>query len=131
MSTKVGYFVPDKVNVAFAHASAAHARALAMQEPRHQRLAMEGKTSAAFRVGHAVNPHISHDDFLPLKLGIMALGNGFSGRLMHKVRDEAGLTYGIYASLRGGYNPCTTPQLHVRASLLQSQGLGTRQSHDF
>lgn len=37
---------------------------------------------------------------LPLRLGTGVLGNGFAGRLMQKVRDEQGLTYGIYAHAR-------------------------------
>jgi len=34
---------------------------------------------------------------IPLKLAAGALGNGFAGRLMIRVRDQLGLTYGIYA----------------------------------
>tara|TARA_B100001250_G_scaffold401237_1_gene412862 strand:+ start:1157 stop:3496 length:2340 start_codon:yes stop_codon:yes gene_type:complete len=34
---------------------------------------------------------------IPLRLAAGVLGNGFAGRLMQRVRDQCGLTYGIYA----------------------------------
>lgn len=37
---------------------------------------------------------------LPLRLGTGVLGNGFAGRLMQRVRDQCGLTYGVYAHAR-------------------------------
>ena len=37
------------------------------------------------------------DVTLPLRLGTGVLGNGFAGKLMQRVRDQLGLTYGIYA----------------------------------
>ena len=37
---------------------------------------------------------------LALRLAAGVLGNGFAGRLMQRVRDECGLTYGIYAHAR-------------------------------
>lgn len=54
---------------------------------------MDGKASCTVKWGHLV------PDSLPLKLGIAALGGGFTGRLMQIIRDQYGLTYGIYARL--------------------------------
>ena len=73
-----------------------------MPKAASQTLFMPGKTSAALQMGIPVNLSRRDKDFVPLRLAAMALGNGFTGRLMQKVRDEAGLTYGIYADLVGG-----------------------------
>lgn len=52
---------------------------------------IDGKASCTVKWGHLTPKS------LPLKLGIAALGGGFTGRLMQTVRDKYGLTYGIYA----------------------------------
>lgn len=52
------------------------------------------KTSCAVVWGCAV------DNTAALTLAASALGGGFAGRLMKKVRDELGLTYGIYAGIK-------------------------------
>lgn len=51
----------------------------------------------------AVMPAIprSHPDYIPLRIGVMALGGYFGSRLMTSVREDKGYTYGISASLVG------------------------------
>jgi len=85
-------------NVTLPRLSAAHA----MPKARSQIFQVDGKTSAALQMGMPVNISRRDADYIPLRLAAMVLGNGFTGRLMQKVRDEAGLTYGIYADLLGG-----------------------------
>ncbi|MBD5234549.1 MAG: insulinase family protein [Bacteroidales bacterium] len=48
-------------------------------------------------------PTITRDnpDYIPLRLTVMALGGYFGSRLMANIREEKGLTYGIYAYLAG------------------------------
>ena len=52
-------------------------------------------------LGQAIGINRRHKDYYPLKMGIYVLGGNFSARLMQTIRDEAGLTYGIGASLSG------------------------------
>lgn len=59
------------------------------------------KPSAELFIGQYTGLKRSHADFLPFLVGNHVLGGGFSGRLMLTVRDEAGLTYGIYTSHTG------------------------------
>lgn len=40
-----------------------------------------------------------HPDFIPLQVASMILGGYFSSRLMQRLREELGLTYGAYASV--------------------------------
>jgi len=53
------------------------------------------------KIGHVVPLRRDHDDFLPLYVANYILGGNFSARLMAKVRNEMGLTYGIGSSLTG------------------------------
>lgn len=46
----------------------------------------------------------SSPDYIDLRLAVMALGGYFGSRLMKNIREEKGMTYGIYASLAGGYD---------------------------
>lgn len=62
---------------------------------------IEGKVSADVIMGHRLNINRQHPDYLPLLVGLDALGGNFSARLMRTVRDEQGLTYGIYSALSG------------------------------
>lgn len=43
----------------------------------------------------------SHEDYVALRIAIVALGGYFGSRLMTNIREEKGLTYGINASLIG------------------------------
>lgn len=57
------------------------------------------KASIDYMVGLPTGITNTHRDYLALLLGLQALGNpgGFTGRLMKTVREEEGLTYGVYA----------------------------------
>ena len=59
--------------------------------------ALQGAVSIAQPVGV---PRAS-DDYIPLRLAVMALGGYFGSRLMQNVRERLGLTYGISAALMG------------------------------
>lgn len=59
------------------------------------------KPSAELFIGQYTGMRRSNADFLPFYIGNSVLGGGFSGRLMLTVRDEAGLTYGIYTRQDG------------------------------
>lgn len=64
------------------------------------------KASIDYMLGVAVGITDDHPDYPALVLGLQILGNrgGFTGRLMKTVREEEGLTYGIYAYPSGfGY----------------------------
>jgi zinc protease len=61
------------------------------------------KASIDYMLGIATGITLDHADFPALVLGLQILGNisGFTGRLMKIVREEEGLTYGVYAYLSG------------------------------
>jgi len=67
-------------------------------------ITMEDKTSVDMFFGVPIGIDRKHPDYYPLMLGTYILGGNFSARLMQSVRDEKGLTYGIYSSLRGVNN---------------------------
>lgn len=68
---------------------------------------MPGKTSCTMLMGVACDVVPADDRSLPLSLGVDILGGGFTSRLMQKVREDAGLTYGAYASV-GLVDPSTS-----------------------
>src|SRR5690606_10855172 len=80
------------------------------------------KPSAEFYIGQYTGIERKDADFLPFLIGNSVLGGGFSGRLMLSVRDEAGLTYGIYSrhsghTYTGGYwlvNASFNPELFAK-----------------
>jgi zinc protease len=57
------------------------------------------KQNIEFAIGTSVPLTLHHPDYLPLVFGLNVLGKwgGFTGRLMSRVREKEGLTYGIYA----------------------------------
>ena len=60
------------------------------------------KASVDLMVGEYAGITREHPDFYALFLGLQVLGGGgFTGRLMQRVRDQQGLTYGVYAGLDG------------------------------
>lgn len=69
--------------------------------------AMPGKTSCTMLLGVACDVVPADDRSLPLSLGVDILGGGFTSRLMSTVREDAGLTYGAYASV-GLVDPSTS-----------------------
>lgn len=79
----------------------AYATTAAPQEPGQSRVFMPGKMNIDVRIGHALPVRRRDADYLPLFLATYVLGGNFSARLMTKVRDEMGLTYGIHARLAG------------------------------
>jgi predicted Zn-dependent peptidase len=58
-----------------------------------------------FSIGAPLPITMHHPDYVPLMFGITVLGKlgGFTGRLMSTVREQEGLTYGIYASPESFY----------------------------
>jgi zinc protease len=63
---------------------------------------MEEKTSASLMIGQATKLKRSDEDYLAFSVANQAFGGGsFTARLMSIIRDEEGLTYGIYASHGG------------------------------
>lgn len=62
---------------------------------------MDDKMNIDLRMGHVVDLKRTDSDYLPLYLGNYVLGGNFSARLMDTIRDQEGLTYGIYSALRG------------------------------
>jgi zinc protease len=63
---------------------------------------MEGKTSTTIRLGQITGLNRKDSDYLPFMLGNRVLGaSGFVARLMSTIRDQEGLTYGIYSAHSG------------------------------
>ena len=79
----------------------AYAATAQPRPPGQERVVMPGKRNLDVRMGHALPVRRRDDDYLPLYLANYILGGNFSARLMTKVRDEMGLTYGIHARLSG------------------------------
>jgi len=67
-------------------------------------ITMEDKTSVDMFFGIAIGIDRDHPDYYALMVGNYILGGNFSARLMQSVRDEKGLTYGIYSGIRGVNN---------------------------
>ncbi len=57
------------------------------------------KPNSDVALGHGLALRRDDPDFVPLYVGNYILGGNFSARLMQKIRDELGLTYGIRSSL--------------------------------
>lgn len=66
------------------------------------------KASIDYMLGTATGITNDHPDYPALLLGLQVLGSrsGFTGRLMKTVREEEGLTYGVYA-YPGGFSYST------------------------
>lgn len=64
------------------------------------------KQNIDFSIGAPVPITLHHPDLIPLMFGVAVLGKwgGFTGRLMSTVREQEGLTYGIYAKTESFYN---------------------------
>jgi zinc protease len=60
---------------------------------------MADKTSVSVILGQPSGVRYRDADTIALRVGAAILGSGFTGRLMKIVRDEEGLTYGIYSYL--------------------------------
>lgn len=64
-------------------------------------ISMEDKTSVDMFIGLPIGIDSKHEDYYALMVGNYILGGNFAARLMQTVRDQMGLTYGIYSSIRG------------------------------
>jgi zinc protease len=62
---------------------------------------MDDKQNLDVRMGHGLRMRRGDDDYLALYTGLFVLGGNFSARLMARIRDEQGLTYGIGAGIAG------------------------------
>lgn len=63
---------------------------------------MKDKTSATLRIAQTTGLKRTDKDYLALSIGNSIFGmGGFSARLMSIIRDDEGLTYGIYSLLSG------------------------------
>jgi zinc protease len=76
------------------------------QEAFHDRITKEGSVQASIRMGKRSIMR-THPDYAEVIFVSHILGGYFGSRLMKNIREEKGLTYGIYASLhplqRDGY----------------------------
>jgi zinc protease len=64
-----------------------------------QSIDMPQKASVSVVMGVATGLRYADSDALALRVGTAILGSGFTGRLMHTVRVQEGLTYGIDAGI--------------------------------
>jgi zinc protease len=78
---------------------------------------IKDKASIDYMLGCAIGITQDHAQYPALLIGTNILGNkrGFSGRLMKTVREEQGLTYGVY-SLLSGFNAITDGMFVVWAT---------------
>ena len=58
----------------------------------------EKSLQSSLRVGK-IMPHKAHEDYIPVRICLHALGGYFGSRLMKNIREDKGYTYGIYASI--------------------------------
>ena len=78
-----------------------HLTVASPKEPGIEQIHMNEKPALDVRLGHALPIKRTGPHWLPLHVGVFALGGNFSARLMKRVREEMGLTYGINARLSG------------------------------
>ena len=77
-------------------------RAKITTENKTEIVRLEDKTSATLRFGQVTGLKRSDKDFIPFTIANEAFGGGsFTARLMSIIRDEEGLTYGIYSGHSG------------------------------
>lgn len=62
---------------------------------------IKDKTSVTLYVGTGIGLKQDDKDYIPLNVGNYILGGNFSARLMSTVRDNEGLTYGIFSTITG------------------------------
>jgi zinc protease len=68
-------------------------------KPNHREIEKEGSVQASIRLG-AESLLRSHPDYSKVIFASHILGGYFGSRLMKNIREEKGLTYGIYASVQ-------------------------------
>jgi zinc protease len=86
-------------------------------EPKQSEVVIPNKASIDYAAGVATGVTNTAAEYAALLLGMQILGNrsGFSGRLMKTVREEEGLTYGVYAYL-AGFNSSNDGYLYIWAT---------------
>jgi zinc protease len=67
--------------------------------PKTLTVTLAQKPSVSVMLGQATGLRYRDADALALRVATAILGRGFTGRLMHEVREKQGLTYGIGASV--------------------------------
>ena len=72
-----------------------------LRQPNTAHVPMQDKFNLDVKLGHRINIRRQDPDFTALHMGNYILGGNFSSRLMDIVRDEMGLTYGVYSGLSG------------------------------
>ncbi len=80
---------------------ATHVESASPEAPGQVQIPMKEKPALDVRLGHAIRLRRTDADWLPLHVATYILGGNFSSRLMKRVRQELGLTYGISAHLQG------------------------------
>jgi len=75
--------------------------AMGVLPPDQSRIVLPDKENVDVRMGHTLSVYRQDPDYVPLYVASYILGGNFSARLMTKIRDEMGLTYGIHARLSG------------------------------
>lgn len=102
ISGSVGGRVIDKVATALSgfteHSQTEYAYATAQQEAKKIAIHKEGSVQSTIRIGRKLFNR-NHPDFRKMQLLNLVLGGYFGSRLMSNIREEKGLTYGIYSSL--------------------------------
>ncbi len=85
--------------------------------PKQAEVTLPNKASIDYLCGIATGSTNTTADYPALLLGVQVLGNrsGFTGRLMRTVREEEGLTYGVY-SLLSGFTDKTDGYLYIWAT---------------
>ena len=72
-----------------------------LTDPSSDNIVMPDKSNSDVRLGHALALRRQDPDYVPLYVGNYILGGNFSARLMTVIRDQMGLTYGIWSRLKG------------------------------
>ncbi len=66
-----------------------------------EHITVHEKASVSMRMGAPLRINYEHPDYFPLAVAMHTLGSGFTSRLLHAVREQQGLTYGIGAGIGG------------------------------
>ncbi len=73
--------------------------------PSNQSVSKDESVQSSIRLGKRI-VNRNHPDYFPLLLLNHILGGYFGSRLMKNIREEKGLTYGIYSSINPFKNDC-------------------------
>jgi predicted Zn-dependent peptidase len=102
VSGSVGGQVIDNVATALSgftgHSQTEYAYATAQEGAKKVAIHKEGSIQSTIRIGRKLFNR-NHPDFRKMQLLNLVLGGYFGSRLMSNIREDKGLTYGIYSSL--------------------------------